>query len=887
MTQEIAALGIEVKTDGVKAGSEALDKLAKAGANAEQSTKSMSDAASKASAQIAAMAQKAQNAGTSFKPLDGSANSISKVAVEAQRANTSLSGLAGKASHFEKITKSSEDAANNIGKATQKLKELDSEAKRAGDSTSAIGSKISDIGRLASSLFAGVTIAGFAGKLVSVQREFDILNSSLITITGSSKAAEKELEWIKVFAAETPFSLNEVTKAFVKMRSLGLDASKESLTSYGNTASAMGKSLDQMIEAVADASTGEFERLKEFGIKAKKNGDDVSLTFQGVTKTIKSNADEITNYLTEIGNKNFFGAMAERAKTLDGAISNLGDTWDELFRTINQNNAGSVIYDSVKLATAAITDAISIIRQMNDVTRDGAREIGFFTSAQNGLATVFETVAVLGMNVKYVLVQIGNEIGGIAAQAAAVAKLNFREAQAIGQMMREDAAKARADLDASEKRVMNRNKFNNDLGALSDGLPSEPRKKSPSVPNGTKKAKSVSEQASEEAKAYERAMQAFADITREAEKSTLGLTASQGKLYDLMKLPQWANMPEPWRLTAIAEYESARAAELNAEALKDVEAQQQKNIDSRKSMIEQIQKVREEAEFYGLTASQISVVEQARLADAIAIAQQNGLSKDQIDYLKDELELRSRLTDALIQVDTKKNETSEPKKDFNEMDKFAESAAKNIQSSLADFLFDPFAHGIKGMADSFGKMLQRMIADAAAAQIARALFGDMLSASGGKSSGDNGWIGAAIKIAGAYFGGSSGASETSSFSDASAMWNAKGNAFTGSGHVQAFATGGAFGNGEVLNQPTAFRFASGGAFKTGIAGEAGPEGALPLKRMGNGKLGVYMEGASSAPMTIQQNFYGDTGSDRAQVRRSAAAGARSALGAMNGARRYG
>jgi uncharacterized membrane protein YqgA involved in biofilm formation len=43
--------------------------------------------------------------------------------------------------------------------------------------------------------------------------------------------------------------------AFIKLKALGLQPSKEALTSYGNTATAMGKSLDQMIEAVADAST--------------------------------------------------------------------------------------------------------------------------------------------------------------------------------------------------------------------------------------------------------------------------------------------------------------------------------------------------------------------------------------------------------------------------------------------------------------------------------------------------------------------------------------------------------------------------------------------------------------------------------------------------------
>src|SRR5256885_12640155 len=99
----------------------------------------------------------------------------------------------------------------------------------------------------------------------------------------------------------------------------------------------MGKSLMQMIEAVADAATGEFERLKEFGIKASKQGDMVAFTFQGVTTRVKNSAKDITDYLENIGNTAFGGAMEQRAKTLDGAIAALGDSWDELFRTINES----------------------------------------------------------------------------------------------------------------------------------------------------------------------------------------------------------------------------------------------------------------------------------------------------------------------------------------------------------------------------------------------------------------------------------------------------------------------------------------------------------------------------------------------------------------------
>ena len=221
--------------------------------------------------------------------------------------------------------------------------------------------------------FAGFSAASFVTKLIDVQRQFDVLNSSLITVTGSSTRAAQEFAWIKEFAATTPYQLNEVTGAFVKMKALGLDASQKALASYGNTASAMGKSLNQMIEAVADAATGEFERLKEFGIKAKKDGDQVSLTFQGVTKNIGNNAAAITKYLQDIGNNEFASAMAQRAGTLDGAISNLADTWDGLYLTVNSGAVGSLIYDSVTLAATAIKSAEGAVKMLADAIVPAAK----------------------------------------------------------------------------------------------------------------------------------------------------------------------------------------------------------------------------------------------------------------------------------------------------------------------------------------------------------------------------------------------------------------------------------------------------------------------------------------------------------------------------------
>jgi hypothetical protein len=59
----------------------------------------------------------------------------------------------------------------------------------------------------------------------------------------------------------------------------------------------------------------------------------------------------------------------------------------------------------------------------------------------------------------------------------------------------------------------------------------------------------------------------------------------------------------------------------------------------------------------------------------------------------------------------------------DEMSEYALQAARNMQSAFADFLFDPFDDGLKGMLRGFVDMIRRMIAEAAAAKIFDGLGG--------------------------------------------------------------------------------------------------------------------------------------------------------------------
>lgn len=66
------------------------------------------------------------------------------------------------------------------------------------------------------------------------------------------------------------------------------------------------------------------------------------------------------------------------------------------------------------------------------------------------------------------------------------------------------------------------------------------------------------------------------------------------------------------------------------------------------------------------------------------------------------------------------------------LDQFAENAAKNAQNAFADFLFDPFEGGLSGMVNGFANAMRRMVAEAAAADLTKYLFGGV---AGGKGSG--------------------------------------------------------------------------------------------------------------------------------------------------------
>jgi len=202
---------------------------------------------------------------------------------------------------------------------------------------------------------AGIVTGATVSVLVNANKSFQNLEASLITFTGSTEKAAQAFEALSQFAATTPFGLEEVVGGFNKLIARGIAPTIAQLTSFGNIASGTGKSLDQFIEAIADASVGEFERLKEFGIKANQEGNTVKMTFGGVTTSIGKDSTSIINYLTQLGDTKFAGGMERQANTIGGAFSSLADSISLLAIEVGKSGFNDWLVESTKNLTSFIS----------------------------------------------------------------------------------------------------------------------------------------------------------------------------------------------------------------------------------------------------------------------------------------------------------------------------------------------------------------------------------------------------------------------------------------------------------------------------------------------------------------------------------------------------
>ena len=186
--------------------------------------------------------------------------------------------------------------------------------------------QMSDIQGQLSSVVGGAVLIGFtkgiANGIAETGMQFENLKTTLSNALGGAAEGAAAMQMIRETANEVKLSIDEVGNGFNKLINRGLKPTKEEFIQLTDVAKSQGKEVDQYVEAVLDAMTGENERLKEFGVKAKDAGDKVIFTFKGVSTEVKKNEQDIYNYLVALGKvPGVAGMSAKAADTFSGKLA--------------------------------------------------------------------------------------------------------------------------------------------------------------------------------------------------------------------------------------------------------------------------------------------------------------------------------------------------------------------------------------------------------------------------------------------------------------------------------------------------------------------------------------------------------------------------------------
>jgi hypothetical protein len=216
---------------------------------------------------------------------------------------------------------------------------IDDKINKVGNSISGLENKFHTFGKrviaAAATYFAVDRLVTFGKSVVEATSKYQTFQAVLENTLGSRDLAQTAMGQITDFASRTPFQVDELIGSYVKLTNQGFQPTMRQMRSLGDLSASTGKSFDMLTEAIIDAQTGEFERLKEFGIRAQKEGDKVTFTFKEQKKAVDFNAKSIQGYILSLGNiQGVSGAMEKISKTTAGMLSNLADSADQLKKNL-------------------------------------------------------------------------------------------------------------------------------------------------------------------------------------------------------------------------------------------------------------------------------------------------------------------------------------------------------------------------------------------------------------------------------------------------------------------------------------------------------------------------------------------------------------------------
>jgi predicted DNA-binding ArsR family transcriptional regulator len=268
------------------------------------------------------------------------------------------------------ITAETKDLRKKLDGVEKKLKSTNTQGARTGRDMSAAFKKIG---------LAVVATSAVLAKLTSVVArvgmEFEDLKDSLDTVFGSMQDGDKAMSSVFKFAQTTPFQVETVTKAFIALKSVGIEPTNKMLQTFADTASV---SIDQLgvfeaLVRVVQRSAGgglgleELNMLNDRGIPALKIlQEELGLAKDDIATFGKTaeGAKIITDALQEGLDKRFGGAMENKMDNLSTKVSNMTIAFRQFANEIFESGVGDFLKGLADTVTSVVDSATRFMQKM-------------------------------------------------------------------------------------------------------------------------------------------------------------------------------------------------------------------------------------------------------------------------------------------------------------------------------------------------------------------------------------------------------------------------------------------------------------------------------------------------------------------------------------------
>ena len=265
-------------------------------------------------------------------------------------------------------------AEDKTGAATRSAKKnVDSLNK----STKQLGGSFSTLQKTLVGVGAALATGAFARSVIATSARFEDLRTSLSSVTGSAKEGEKAFAFVSKFATKTQFSVEDLSKTFIKLKAAGIEPTEELLTTFTDTAAITTDQIGSL-EAVTDLfartvggglGLEEIERLGDRGVPVLRIlKKELGLSRDQISEFGKSaeGAKQIVDAFAKGMREEFGGATQNVLDNLSTKMSNFNIATDNAKDAIGQGGLTDALGDVIVAMTDAIVANDELFRSIGE-----------------------------------------------------------------------------------------------------------------------------------------------------------------------------------------------------------------------------------------------------------------------------------------------------------------------------------------------------------------------------------------------------------------------------------------------------------------------------------------------------------------------------------------